>query len=69
MACVGVVAGTGMTGLRLTERLPYFISGVAYPDCTVFTAKGLKEGAAPILAAGYFGQDWGVDTGEFLWRE
>src|SRR5208283_1647107 len=53
VASVGVVAGTGMAGLRLTERLPYFVSGVAYPDCTVFTARGLKEGAAPVLAAGF----------------
>ena len=66
---MGVVAGTGMVGLRLTERLPYFVSGVAYPDCTVFTGKNLSEGTAPILAAGYFGQDWGVETGEFLWKE
>ena len=31
--------------------------------------KNLGEGTAPILAAGYFGQDWGVETGEFLWKE
>src|SRR5262249_55532867 len=28
---VGVVSGSGVTGMRLTDRLPYFTSGVAYP--------------------------------------
>ena len=32
-ASVGVVAGSGPAGLRLTQQLPYFTSGVAYPDC------------------------------------
>ena len=43
---IGVVAGTGINGSRLTERLPYFVSGVAYPDCTVFSASRLEQGAA-----------------------
>ena len=34
-ASVGVVSGSGLIGLRLTERLPYFTSGVAYPDCVL----------------------------------
>jgi hypothetical protein len=68
VACVGVVAGTGMPGLRLTERLPYFVSGVAYPDCTVFSAHDLAHPADAISAAGYFGPDWSLETGEFLWK-
>ncbi|MGC8642679.1 MAG: alpha/beta hydrolase, partial [Isosphaeraceae bacterium] len=68
-ASVGVVAGSGLTGLRLTERLPYFVSGVAYPDCAVFSAKRLKEDAPGLRVAGFFGVDWSVDAGEFAWRE
>jgi hypothetical protein len=64
-ACVGVVAGTGMPGLRLTERLPYFVSGVAYPDVSVFSARALEKGDSALQAAGVFGIDWGVETGEF----
>ena len=68
-ASVGVVAGTGMTGLRLTERLPYFVSGVAYPDCAIFSAHRLEEGKAGLRVAGFFGVDWSIDAGEFAWRE
>jgi poly(3-hydroxybutyrate) depolymerase len=68
-AAVGVVAGSGLVGLRLTERLPYFISGVAYPDCLIVSAKSLSERSAGLIAAGYFGPDWDVESGEFAWRD
>ena len=67
-AAVAVVSGTGMSGLRLTERLPYFLSGVAYPDCSVFSAHDLENGDAALQTAGFFGIDWGVDSGEFAWK-
>jgi hypothetical protein len=63
-----VVSGTGMTGLRLTERLAYFLSGTAYPDCSVLSAHELENGDAALQAAGFFGIDWGVDSREFVWR-
>jgi hypothetical protein len=66
-ACVAVVAGTGMPGLRLTGRLPYFVSGVAYPDVSVFSARALEKGDSALRAAGFFGVDWGIETGEFAW--
>jgi dienelactone hydrolase len=66
---VGVVAGSGMPGLRLTDRLPYFTSGVAYPDCLLISEKSLTDGPAGILAAGFFGGDWGLDSGEFAWKD
>ena len=58
-----------MPGLRLTERLPYFTSGVAYPDCVVLRAKTLVESSGSAIAAGYFGADWDVEYGEFAWRD
>lgn len=69
VACVGVVAGTGLPGLRLTERLPYFMSGVNYPDCTVLGTEMLSQGAQGVRAAGFFGPDWSVERGEFAFRE
>jgi poly(3-hydroxybutyrate) depolymerase len=68
-ASVGVITGSGLTGLRLTERLPYFTSGVAYPDCLLLKAKTLLESSGAPIAAGYFGADWSVTSGEFAWRE
>ncbi len=57
----GVVAGTGLQGFRLTERIPYFRSGVHYPDLVVFGAESLTpgtEGLDGIRAAAFFENDW-----------
>ena len=51
--------------MRLTDRLPYFVSGVAYPDCTVLSTDVLISGNAGVRAAGFFGNDWTVETGDF----
>jgi hypothetical protein len=68
-AVVGVVAGSGSVGMRLTERLPYFTSGVAYPDCLLVDSKVLSEQSSGLIAAGYFGPDWSAESGEFAWRD
>jgi poly(3-hydroxybutyrate) depolymerase len=68
-ASVAVISGSGVTGLKLTDRVPYFMAGVAYPDCTVFGAETLAKGNDGVLVTGYFGNDWSVDKGEFAWRE
>ncbi len=67
VASVGAVGGTGVIGMRLTDRLPYFVSGVGYPDLLVLTPEVLSEGPAGVMAAGYFGLDWSVDGGEIVW--
>ena len=67
-ALVAVVGGSGLSGMRLTDRLPYFTSGVEYPDCIVFRPDLLTKGAGGVVTAGFFGLDWGVPTGEFVWQ-
>ncbi|UCG15575.1 MAG: prolyl oligopeptidase family serine peptidase [Phycisphaerales bacterium] len=68
-ALVGAVAGTGSAGMRLTDRLPYFVSGVAYPDCIVLGPDVLTDGGRGVRVAGYFGIDWTIDSGDFAWRD
>lgn len=68
-ASVGVVSGSGIQGMRLTDRVPYLSSGRAYPDVIVFGTECLRSGSKGIRAAGFFGIDWGVKTGEFVWQE
>jgi len=68
-ACVAAVAGTGLPGMRLTERRPYFQSGSGYPDCLVLDADALSKGGDGVRLAGYFGIDWGVAPGEFAWKK
>lgn len=55
---VATVASTGDIGQRLTERVPYFTAGVAYPDMCVLSARMLDEGIAGIVAADFFANDW-----------
>ncbi|MEQ8764241.1 MAG: prolyl oligopeptidase family serine peptidase [Planctomycetota bacterium] len=57
---VGVVAGTGDPGSRLTHQLPYFVSGVAYPDWTILSSAMLEEGIDGVRAAGFFDHDWSL---------
>lgn len=68
-ALVGVVCGSGMAGLRATERMPYFLSGAGFPDCLVIDANLPAKGIDGVRAAGFFGPDWQVGTGDFAWRQ
>jgi len=63
-ASIGIVAGTGPAGMRLTNRLRWFVAGVAYPDVMILDPKGLTDGTAGVRACGYFGLDWRPETGE-----
>jgi hypothetical protein len=66
-ALVGVVSGTGLPGMRLTERLNYFFSGVEFPDCTILSPEMLTGAASGVRLAGFFGEDWSLDSGEWGW--
>jgi hypothetical protein len=68
-ALVGAVGGSGMPGLRVTERLPCFISGAGIPDCLIIGAELPAQGINGLRAAGFFGPDWQVATGDFAWRD
>jgi poly(3-hydroxybutyrate) depolymerase len=68
-ALVGIIGGTGIDGMRLTDRVPIFTSGVAIPDLMVFSNAVLTRGGAGVVAAGYFGNDWSVENGEFAFRD
>ncbi len=65
VACVAVIAGSGPIGTRLTMRLPYFVSGVEYPDLCILHASTLVSGASAIRLAGFFGNDWSVERGSW----
>ena len=58
IACVAVIAGTGISGCKLTERIPYFVSGAGFPDYIVYGSDALMKGAAGVRAAGFFDNAW-----------
>lgn len=68
-ALVGVVSGTGLVGMKLTDRLPYFTSGVHYPDWTVFGPAVYEHGYEAADAAGYFDNAWKVDPANSAVRD
>jgi hypothetical protein len=68
-ALVGVIASTGPAGERLAERLPLLVSGVAYPDWIVVHATALQSGDEAIAAAGFFANDWSIDSKQSAWNE
>lgn len=68
-ACVAAVSGTGIVGLRLTDQLPYFVSGVGYPDWMVMDASmPTADGDTGVCGAGFFGPDWSLPMGDAVWR-
>ncbi len=65
-ASVGAVSGTSVAGMKLANRIPYLNPGINLPDCTVFDPRVLTEGDTGVLLTGFFGLDWGVESGEFV---
>jgi poly(3-hydroxybutyrate) depolymerase len=67
IASVVAISATGPTGMRWAERQSLFVPFVRYPDCVVWSAG--PEGAVQprVVTAGYFGLDWSVANGEFVW--
>lgn len=57
-ALVGIVGGTSPVGCRITDRLPYFVSGVAYPDYAVLAPAVYEQGIDAVAEAGFFAGDW-----------
>ena len=67
-ASVAVIGGSGLAGMRLNDRQNYFLSGAEYPDCLISTPDTLANGSEGVLAAGFFGHDWRVETGDFVYK-
>ncbi len=66
---LGVVSGTGLAGMRATNRMPYLLPGIGFPDFLLSRASSYDTGEEALLGAGFFGDDWSVEKGEFVWWE
>jgi dienelactone hydrolase len=69
VASVGVVAWTGKAGWMAASPGQYFISGAGYPDLILHSAESLRSGTDGIRAIGWFGNDWSVERGDFVWND
>jgi pimeloyl-ACP methyl ester carboxylesterase len=66
---VGVVSGTGLRGMRGTNKMPYLLPGIGFPDLLVTRGTSYLQGEEAVLGAGFFGDDWSLEKGEFVWKE
>jgi hypothetical protein len=67
VASVGAVAWTGAAGWAAVQPVQYFVSGAGFPDLMLLSADALKSGTAGVRAIGWFGHDWSVERGDFVW--
>lgn len=68
IASVGVISGSGIQGFQAVVPNQYFVAGTGYPDLMVVSPEMYARGSNGIVAAGYFGNDWSVQSGSFVWN-
>jgi hypothetical protein len=54
--------------MRLTDRLPYFVSGVQYPDWCIFGPEVLSKGTGGVKGAGFWDNEWKYSAANSAWR-
>lgn len=65
-ASVGVVAGTGIEGMKATYPNDYISGITGFPDLMIFDVDMLKDGINGIKVSGFFGYDWSIEKGIFV---
>ncbi|MBI5021573.1 MAG: prolyl oligopeptidase family serine peptidase [Ignavibacteriales bacterium] len=69
IASVAAISGTGIIGMKLSNRLPYMNPGIGLPDCTIMNQDILSHGEEGVVMAGFFGLDWSLEKGDFVWNK
>ena len=64
-ASVGVIAGTGNEGMKALYPNDYFSGITGFPDLMIFDVDWIKDNPEGIKVSGFFGNDWGVTSGDF----
>ncbi|TDE17524.1 carboxylesterase family protein [Dyadobacter psychrotolerans] len=64
-ASVAVISGTGKKGMQAANANQYFAGGSGFPDLMIFSSDMLNSGFKGVKMAGFFGNDWSVEKGEF----
>ncbi|SFB87578.1 Alpha/beta hydrolase family protein [Zunongwangia mangrovi] len=65
---IGVVSATGMEGMHAAYANDYLENGTFFPDVMVFDETMSKEGLEGVKFSGFFGNDWSIKNGEFVWN-
>ncbi|TDN95033.1 prolyl oligopeptidase family protein [Salegentibacter sp. 24] len=67
-ASIGVVSATGIKGMHAGYANEYLENGSFFPDLIIFDDTLGTEGLKGVRAAGFFGNDWSVENGDFIWN-
>ena len=46
----------------------YLVNGTSFPEVLILDDKVLAEGLDGVTASGFFGNDWAVENGDFVWK-
>jgi pimeloyl-ACP methyl ester carboxylesterase len=67
-ATIGVVTASGVKGMKAAYANHYLVNGTTFPDLLLFDDKVLLNGSPEVKCAGFFGNDWSVEHGDFKWK-
>lgn len=67
-ASVGVVTATGIKGMKGAYANDYLVNGTTFPDFMLFDHSMMQKGLDGVAASGFFGNDWTIENGDFVWR-
>ncbi|HEX5153647.1 MAG TPA: prolyl oligopeptidase family serine peptidase [Parafilimonas sp.] len=65
----GVVAATGVKGMKAAYANQYFAGGSGFPDFIIFSINMLKDGANAVKMAGFFNNQWKISKDDVVVRE
>ena len=63
-----VVTATGAAGMKSAYANHYLVNGTTFPDVFIFDETILSKGVSSIKCAGFFGNDWSIENGDFEWQ-
>lgn len=66
IASVGVIAGTGIEGMKLSDFAQYSHPYTSLPDIVIYNSGIISSDEEGVKFTGYFGNDWSLVNGEFV---
>ena len=59
---------TGERGMKASYMNHYLVNGTTFPDVLIFDDAVLRNGISEVKCAGFFGNDWSIEKGDFVWK-
>jgi predicted esterase len=66
IASVGVVSGSGLTGMKAAYANQYFAGASGFPDFMIYNAKMLMTGVDEVKMAGFYDNQWKLSEDEMI---